>query len=126
MPDSPVEVSPLAPIFEGEDVVAHFTDGTSALLFIPQYKIRHIAGFLEVVDNECKLLELVCTLSQRVPVLPGVVLPADWVDRLTDASHAELVEKARILNLDRALAWADRQTRVHLRLQPLAAKAKKS
>ena len=120
---APVEISPLAPIFGGEDIFASFADGTGTLLFIPQYSIRNIGKVLDVIDNECELLERVCSRSPRSA--DQTPLPANWVDCLTDYSHAELVEKARALNLARALAWAERQTRVIKQLQPLIERTKK-
>jgi len=111
------EPSPLAPIFGGEEVVAHFRDGTSLVVFVREYTIRNYGDFIKVADNEPALLGTGCSVGDaRQP------LTAAQIDGLTAESIAELVEKSRALNLAPALAWAERQARVLHRLRPVLEK----
>jgi hypothetical protein len=119
MPDSPVEISPLAPIFGGEEVVAHFRDGSVAPVFVREFTIRNYDQFIKVADVETTLLETGCFLMTEGIRSP---LTAAQVDALTVESSAELVEKSRALNLAPALAWAERQARVLRRLRPVLEK----
>lgn len=85
-------------------------------IWIRQIPTRHlITKVIYFEDDEAALLEECCTHMRGEPNLPK-----DWVDRLTDESHLELVEKVRGLNFSRAEAAIKRIREAQRRLAPYA------
>lgn len=98
--------SDLSAILAGERVEVVFLDDSRRVVFVRALPARTLlTDYLSVLDAESVMLEKVCV------AIPGETLPAGWIDALSDASHAALVEKAEQLNFARASAQAERQAR---------------
>ncbi len=123
-------MNPSATLFAGEVLdgrdpehpLCKLNDGTPVVLRVRTLPARHLCtpatGYLDLRDlgREADLLQLV--LQQRAGEQWGDVTP-DFVDRLSDESHAHLVKLADDLNFTRAVSQAERQIATGTQLLPL-------
>jgi hypothetical protein len=118
----PEPISPFSTIQAGQAITASFSEGRCLQIWVRQMPARHLlTKYLALSDNEAELLEGVCT-----HVVGQSALPEGWVDQLTDASHAQLVELAHELNFSRAAKQVERGMQFRRRLQPLEDQTKTS
>ncbi len=94
---------PLIPVIHaGEDLVVHTLAGAEITVKVAAVPIRHMGVFVDLFDKPCQLAEFIVHADSK-PVAEG------WADALSDESLYAIRQKAKELNLERALAWADRQ-----------------
>jgi hypothetical protein len=81
----------------GAAVTAVFQDGTTEEVKIQQLAVKHYPKLQSLGNNEPELVALYCGKD------------AAWVERLTPASHTDLITKAEELNADFFSRWQIRQ-----------------
>jgi hypothetical protein len=90
----------------GKKFVAQKRDGTSEEIFIRQIGAEECPTYLELQDNELKMVEFVCTK------------PDGWAKSLAPECHEELIAEVDRINADFFSRWTQRQLRRQERLFP--------
>jgi hypothetical protein len=96
----------------GEIVTVVLLDGTAAQVKVRLLPVRHLNRYLDLRDTarESEMLEFVVLCAAADSALSFTAgATAEFVDSLSDESHAQLVEIADKLNFARAVSQAERQ-----------------
>ena len=87
-------------------MAAAFRDGTTEVVNVRQLPVRLLPKYLATIDEEAERIEL---LTDK---------PSGWADKLTPASHLELLEAGEELNAEDFFAWLRRKVQRQERLAP--------
>jgi hypothetical protein len=90
----------------GRPVVAAYLDGTHETVKVQQLLIRQLPEYLAAIDNENKLVELLCDK------------PSGWSDNLRIESHEAILAAGEELNSERFFAWLRRRVSRQEQLVP--------
>ncbi len=90
----------------GRTMVAAFNDGTSETVQVRQLPIRLLPQYLAAIDDEPKLVELLCDK------------PSGWSDNLRLDSHAAILAAGEEVNSESFFAWLRRRVSRQERLAP--------
>jgi len=96
----------LTTLLGGRQMAAAFRDGTTEVVNVRQLPVRLLPKYLATIDEEAERIEL---LTDK---------PAGWADKLTPASHLELLEAGEELNAEDFFAWLRRKVQRQERLAP--------
>lgn len=90
----------------GRTIVAAYIDGTHEPVKVQQLRIRQLPEYLSAIDDEPKLVELLCGK------------PAGWSDNLRMESHEAILAAGEELNSESFFAWLRRRVSRQERLVP--------
>ena len=90
----------------GRMMVAAYVDGTTETVKVRQLPIRLLPQYLAAIDDEPKLVELLCDK------------PAGWSDNLRLESHEAILAAGEELNSESFFAWLRRRVSRQERLVP--------
>lgn len=91
-------------------LVAKFRNNNEEAVSVRELPVRELPKYIDLAGDEAGTIELCCGKEKG------------WADKLTDASHLELLEAANKANFTRATAWAERQLAAGNTLVPLLEK----
>ena len=120
MQDQPTQQVPASVVVAGgKSFSVIFSDGTSAVAFVPLVPLRSAQRYLELQGDPNELIEefIKCPISGNTE---------NWTDSLNDDSLFALDAELRAINDPRIDRWLDRQAKVVEVLKPKMERMAKS